>query len=306
MVDAVFLTWNSRDQALECIAHLADPVVASITCVDNASSDGTAEAVRATHPDVRVVALDSDAGFAGALNRGAALGAAPFVLYLNDDVFAAPGSVSRLVEALEARPDAVACGGRLVNGDLTTQDRYRPRPFPSPATLVARLLGLERLWARNPWTGAHLRKPLDDHTTVEVDQPAGACLLVRRSVAEEAGGWDERYWFWYEDVDFSRRLARRGVSLYVPSAPFRHVGGATAGRLSAPEGHRRAYYGALRYAEGHFSRAGRAAVALTMIAVALVRGALRMRSDPDGARTYVMLARSARAVLLGRGLPRSA
>ena len=184
-VDAVFLTWNSREQALECVRHtLATELVASLVVVDNASSDGTADAVRAAHPDITVIALEQGVGLAEALNMGAKLGDAPFVLYLNDDVFAEPGAIATLLEALEARADAVAAGGRLVEADLSTQDQYRPRPFPSPATVVARLFGFERLWPRNPWTGTHLRDKLDDHTTVEVDQPAGACLLVRRPVVE--------------------------------------------------------------------------------------------------------------------------
>lgn len=306
MIDAVFLTWNARDQALACIAHLQGPQIAGIVVVDNASTDGTVEAVRAAHPDVTVLALDAPLGLAAGLNRGAELGEAPFILYLNDDVFAAPGSVEALLEALESRPDAVAAGGRLVERDLTTQDQYRPRAFPTPLTVVARLLGLERLWPRNPWTGGHLRHRLDDFATIEVDQPAGACLLVRRSVIERIGGWDERFWFWYEDVDLARRLAPHGVLLYVPTAPFRHVGGATASRLTLAEGHRRVFYGALRYARTHFSPAGRAAVAVTMIAVSLLRGTLVVRSDRAGARIYAVLARSALSVLLGRDIAQPA
>ena len=73
-------------------------------------------------------------------------------------------------------------------------------------------------------------------------------MLVRREVTERIGGWDERYWFWYEDVDFSRRLAAHGTQLYVPAAPFRHVGGATARRLRRVDGHRRTFHGVLVYA----------------------------------------------------------
>lgn len=301
MIDAVLLTWNSREQAMECVAHTHDPeVIASIVVVDNASTDGTADAVRMAHPDVTVLALEHGVGLAAGLNMGARLGSAPFVLYLNDDVFAEPGAIRTLLETLEGRPDAVAVGGRLVDPDLVTQDQYRPRPFPMPSTVVARLLGLERLWPRNPWTGIPLRRPLDDRTTVEVEQPAGACLLVRRSVVEQIGGWDERYWFWYEDVDFSRRLAQHGVSLYAPTAPFRHVGGATARRLSAPQGHARYFYGVLQYSRTHFSRSGRAAVALAILVVSLVRAALWVRQDRAGARVYLGAARGAVALLRGK------
>jgi GT2 family glycosyltransferase len=304
-VDAVFLTWNSREQALQCVAHTRDPeLIASIVVVDNASTDGTADAVRAAHPDVTVVALQDGVGLAEALNLGARLGSAPYVLYLNDDVFAHPGAIGTLLETLERRPDAVAAGGRLVEPDLATQDQYRPKPFPPPVTLVARLFGLERLWPRNPWTGAQLRRPLDDHTTVEVDQPAGACLLVRRSIVERTGGWDERYWFWYEDVDFSRRLAAHGVSLYVPTAPFRHVGGATARRLSAPAGHARYFFGVLQYARIHYSRGGRATVAAAMLAISLARAALRAPRDRAGARIYLGAARGAIALVRGREIER--
>ena len=306
MIDAVVVTWNAGEQACACVEHTRDPeLVATIVVVDNASSDGTADAVRAAHPDVTVIALEQGVGLARALNLGARLGSAPFVLYLNDDVLAEDGAIRSLLEALHARPDAVAAGGRLVNPDRSTQDRYRPRPFPSPATVVARLLGLERLWPRNRWTGAHLRQPLGDRRTSDVQQPAGACLLVRRSAVERTGGWDERYWFWYEDVDFSRRLAAGGASLYVPSATFRHVGGATARRLSAADGHARYYHGALRYAGTWFSGRGRAAVALATLAVSLGRAALRVPFDRREARIYLRSARSALALLCGRSITRA-
>ncbi|MEY2516057.1 MAG: N-acetylglucosaminyl-diphospho-decaprenol L-rhamnosyltransferase [bacterium] len=304
-IDAVFLTYNARDTALECVAHLQEPEIASVVVVDNASSDGTADAIRAAHPGVTVIALTEPTGLAAALNRGAELGSAPFVLYLNDDAFATPGAIRLLLDTLQARDDAVAAGGRLVDpGDLRTQDRYRPQPFPNPATVVARLFGLERLWPHNPWTGKHLRRMLDDETTVEVDQPAGACMLVRRPVTERIGGWDERYWFWYEDVDFSRRLAPHGTQLYVPSAPFRHVGGATAKRLNVAAGHARYFYGALQYAHTHFSRGGRAVVALAMLVVALVRAALSVRRDRAAVKIYLGAARGALALVAGREIKR--
>lgn len=304
LVDAVFLTWNSREQALACIAHLDEPEIAQIFVIDNASADGTAQAIREAYPDVSVLALDAPTGLATAMNLGAKRGTAPFVLYLNDDVFATPGAVGILLEALRDRDDAVAAGGRLVDPDLSTQDRYRPRSFPSAATVAARLLGLDRLWPRNPLTGRHLREMADDHTTVAVDQPAGACMLVRRAVAERVGGWDERYWFWYEDVDFARRLARHGVLLYVPRASFRHVGGATARRLKAPAGHARYFYGVLQYSRTYFPRAGRAAVALAMLAISLGRAVARAGTDRAGARIYLGAARGAIALVRGRPIRR--
>lgn len=298
-VDAVFLTADSREQALECIAHLGGPEIASIAVVDNASVDGTAAAVAEVHPDVTVIALDNPTGLATALNRGAVLGSAPFILFLNDDVVAAPCAVRRLLDALERRPDAVAAGGRLVNADLTTQERYLPRRFPSPIVVVARMFGLERVAQRLRST-AGLRPGLDDHATVAVDQPAGACILVRRSIAERIGGWDERYWFWYEDVDFCLRLAAHGPRLYVPGAAFRHVGGATARRLPRHEGHRRLCHGVLVYAQTHYSTSGRALVAAAVWATAIVRAARARPGQPEAAQAYAAVARAAHDVLFRR------
>ncbi len=303
MIDAVFLTWRSRELALECIEHVqACELVTSVTVVDNASGDGTAQAVRAAHPGVRVIGCEYEVGLSAALNMGAARGSAPFVLYLNDDVFVQPGAIETLLRTLQERPDAVAAAGRLVGADLLTQDPYRPRRFPTPATIVARLLGVERLWPANPLTADHVRRPLDDRATVAVDQAAGACLLVRRSVVERIGGWDERYWFWYEDVDLARRLAPHGLTLYVPTAVMRHVGGATARRLASPQGHARLFYGIAQYARTYFTPPGRAAVALALIAVSLARAALRSPSDHAGRGTYLDLARQGARLLRGAAL----
>jgi len=301
----VVITHIRRSEALGCVRRLlALPERPPVVLVDNASTDGTADAVRAENPDVTVIALEQGVGLAEALNMGAKLGKAPYVLYLNDDVFAEPGAIGTLLETLESHPEAVAAGGRLAEPDLSTQDQYRPRPFPSPVTVVARLFGFERLWPRNPWTGSHLRNKLDDHATVEVDQPAGACLLVRRPVVDATGGWDERYWFWYEDVDFSRRLAQHGVSLYVPTAPFRHVGGATARRLKAPAGHARYFYGVLQYSRTHYTRAGKALIAAAMLAISLGRAALQAPKDRAGAKIYLGAARGAIALVRGREIKR--
>jgi GT2 family glycosyltransferase len=300
LIDAVFLTNTSRDQALKCISHLREPEIASIVVVDNASTDDTVDVIRADHPDVTVVALDRPSGISAALNRGAEVGTSPYVLYLNDDVFAAPGSVRRLLDTLCEHDDAVAAGGRLCNDDLTTQDRYRPRSFPTPVAVVARLLGLDRVWPRNPLTGRHLRHKLSDEATVAVDQPAGACMLVRRPIAERIGGWDERFWFWYEDVDLSRRLALHGTQLYVPSAPFKHIGGSTVGRMTRAQSHRCTFHGILLYAKSHFSGTGRALVALALVAIGAMRALMSVWRDREAARMYVATAREALALLAGR------
>ena len=116
-----------------------------------------------------------------AYNRGAEQGTAEFVLFLNDDVFASARAIDKLVASLERRPDAVAAAGRLVDpGNGSTQLEYQPRRFPTLATFLAALAGIQKLWPTNPWTGAHLRDPLDEAAP-------GACLLIRRQAFQAAG-----------------------------------------------------------------------------------------------------------------------
>ena len=255
MVDAVVVTMDSREMVLQCLAHLGD--ADQVTVVDNASADGTAEAIVREHPEARVIRLDRPESLAAAYNRGAEAGTRDLVLFLNDDVLVEPESIGRLVEVLNKDSDAVAAAGRLVDADTgATQREYLPRPFPGVGRFVAAFVGLERAWSNNPWTAPHRDRPLDA-APVTVDQPAGACLLVRRSAFAAVGGWDAAFELWFEDTDFARRLGRLGSVVFVPSAAVRHIGGHSTQRLPRPEIVRRSYGSALRYGAKHFGRTRR-------------------------------------------------
>lgn len=286
-VDAVVVTWNSRETALRCLEHLAGVPVERVILVDNASADGTADAVESAHPEVEVVALEREHGLAAAYNRGADRGSAPLVLFLNDDVFVNDEAVRALVSALDERPSAVAAAGRLVDpDDGSTQAEYLPQPFPTLASLTAMLAGR----GRSP-------VELSDVETVVVDQPPGACLLIRRDVFDAAGGWDEDFEFWYEDVDLARRLKARGEVLYVPAARVAHAGGQSARRLSRAQVVSRHYRGALLYAHKHFPASKRTAAGL-LYALA---GAVKLVSrDPDARRAYGTVLRNGLRVAANR------
>jgi GT2 family glycosyltransferase len=304
-VDVVIPTFDARDLVSACVDRLSDAAIASITVVDDASGDGTADAL-ADRPAVRVVRLERHRGLAYALNRGAREGSGRAILFLNNDIFAPPGAVDRLLAALDANPDAASAAGRLIDPKTRrTQSSYQPRSIPGPAAVIARLTGLERWWPRNPLTGQHLRAPLpEDRPSVTLRQPAGACLLVRRADHEAIGGWDEHFSFWYEDVDYARRLARRGPTVYEPAAAFAHVGRASSARWSKPDQHRRLYHGTLVYSSLHFGRAGRIVVGSTAAIVASARvGPFTARGDRRAAATYREIARQGFGVALSRVPP---
>ncbi len=296
-LDVVVVTFDTRDVTLSCLEHLTAAAGLRAIVVDNGSTDGTAEAIAQRFPQATVVRLEEGVGFAEACNRGAAAGDAPLVLFLNSDVLARPGAIDALAGALEARPDAVAAGGRLVDpGTDDTQPAYAPQPFPGLGTLVARVTGLEALRATSPDPAL-----LAERGTVECDQPAGACILVRRAVFDAIGGFDEHYWFWYEDVDLARRLRARGPLLHVGGAVFEHLGGGTFASWGREQGLRSRLHGIVRYASVHLPRRDRALLGLALAASGALRflafRLLRRRALADawreGARAGLGLVRRA-------------
>lgn len=304
-VDVVIPTFNAKDMILRCLEYLQDPAIAQITVVDDASTDDTRGAVSDRFPEVRTIVLDRHRGLAYALNRGAETGDAEYVLFLNNDICPVDGAVGELYRALRDNPLAVSAGGNLVDPQTgRTQDTYRPRAIPGLAGLVARLTGIERLWPRNPWTGQHLSRPLDEVATSRTDrQPAGSCLLVRRDTLERVHGWDERYWFWYEDVDLSRRLRELGDALYVPTAVFEHVGRASTTGWVRYEQHRRLYHGTLRYAQRHLPRRQQIVLGALMAAVTFPRIVwLGLGGRRDACDVYRHIFDEALALIAGRAL----
>lgn len=301
MIDVVVVTADSQKMVLDCLRELVGPNIASVTVVDNGSQDGTAEAVRQAFPTAQLVRLPDPQGLATAYNRGAEHGRARFILFLNDDVLAADGSIDELARALQRMEGAVAAAGRLVDpNDGETQLEYQPKTFPTAATFLASLAGLPRVWPRNPWTGRHLRRQLDEDATVVVEQPPGACLLVRREVFEAVGGWDEGYVFWYEDVDLARRLRACGDVIYVPTAVFRHVGGHSARRLSRRDVIERSYGGTLRYTGRHLDRWQQRVIGAAFAVTSAIRALVVRHSDPDLADTYRQVGRRAAGLVVGR------
>jgi N-acetylglucosaminyl-diphospho-decaprenol L-rhamnosyltransferase len=307
-VDVVIVSADMGAMTLQCIGRLDSPAIASVVVVDNAfgAEPGVGDAREQIAARADVVALDRPHGFAAANNRGLRHGGAPFALLLNSDVLVVAGAVETLLRALAEQPHAVAAGGRLVDPQtLATQQQYRPRPFPTLANFLVIVLGIEELWPANPVTrryhGAATTTAEDDVSVRAVAaQPAAAALLVRRDVMDAVGGFDERFWFWFEDSDLLLRLAARGSILYAPGAVFRHLGGGSFSRWSKAAHIRSIHHGIVQYADAHFSRPRRAALGLAELAVSLPRVALFHSSRPQEAAAWRSVAGAGVALLRGR------
>jgi GT2 family glycosyltransferase len=233
-VSILVVSWNTRELTLRCIdtlpASVDDGTAYETVVVDNASRDGTADAL-AERDDVTLIRNDRNRGFAEGVNQAYAASTAPTVLLLNSDVEIAPGALSVLVRFLRDHPSIAGVGPLYLNPDGSPQAfHYR---FPTlPAMLASASGPLRRL----PPLARSVRRygMLDDDFSQAraVPQPSASCLLLRRD--RLPSGWllDERYPVYFNDVALARWLADRGDELWMtPDATVRHVHGASTRML---------------------------------------------------------------------------
>jgi GT2 family glycosyltransferase len=237
-VDVIIVSYNTRRDLDACLASLAALIptpLGRVVVVDNASTDGTVDAVRRDWPHVDLVALDTNIGFGAANNIGFARCTSTLVLLLNSDTFVPPGAIETLAERLAAT-GAAAAGPRLVDRDGRPEVSFGPMLSP---LAEARQWMWQRLARSSGGLAARLTRR---HLSRErfVDWVTAACCLVVRQAAVDAGLFDERYFMYEEDVDFCAALRAHGSRiLFTPAAEVVHARGQSAG--SQPASTRRHY-----------------------------------------------------------------
>ena len=231
----VTVSYNSSDVLPACLASLeraAEGLALDLVVVDNASADGTPEAIAARFPHARILRNPTNTGYARAVNQGLAATTAPFVLVINPDCEVRPGALRALVAWLEAHPRAAIAAPKILNPDGSLE--YSARAFPNHLTfLFNRYSLLTRVFPNNPFSRRYLLTDWDHATPREVDWVSGACLLVRREAVARVGGMDEAFFMFNEDVDWCRRMKLAGFAVcYVPDAVVVHHIGASRRRVA--------------------------------------------------------------------------
>jgi N-acetylglucosaminyl-diphospho-decaprenol L-rhamnosyltransferase len=199
-----------------------------LVVVDNGSADGSVDALRAAVPGARVVRSPGNVGYARAANLGIAATRAPVVAVLNADVSIEPGTAKAMLARFDGEPALGACGPRIRNVDGS--DYPSARRSPSIGLAVAHgLLGL--WWPSNPFTVRYRELGADPAQPRSVDWVSGAAIWLRRSALDAAGGWDEGYFMYVEDLELCRRLRLAGFDVaYEPGGVVTHVQGASTSR----------------------------------------------------------------------------
>ena len=227
MLSILIISFNTRDTTLRCLravyAHL-DGVAAEVIVVDNASADGSADAVAAEFPQVVLIRSLENAGFGAANNLAMTQAKGDVFLLLNSDAFLSSGALPAMLKVLDDQPKVGVVGPRLLNADGSLQRScYR---FPSPGVAWREALWISAVAPATSMLGDLRKWPHDKPYRPE--WLIGACMMVRRSVYETVGGFDPKFFMYYEEADWQKRIRAAGWEIaFTPAAQVTHLGGAS-------------------------------------------------------------------------------
>jgi N-acetylglucosaminyl-diphospho-decaprenol L-rhamnosyltransferase len=228
-LSVVVLSWNVADLLADCLRSLPGACAGwwprtEVIVVDNASTDNSADMVRTRFPHVRLIHLPENLGFSGGNNAGIRAARGDYILLLNPDTVAHPGSISLLCDYMEAHPEAGIIGPRLLNADGSLQPSRRR--FPTLTTALIESTPLQQFVPNASSLRRFYMLDRPEDAPQQVDWLSGAVLLCRREALEQAGPFDPGYFMFSEEVDLCRRVAQAGWSIaYLPAAEVTHFGG---------------------------------------------------------------------------------
>jgi len=241
-LDIVIVNWNAGRQLRDCLESVAAAdqtgfELRRVVVIDNASKDGSVDNLDDIEVPLSIVRNPENRGFGAACNQGAAGSLADYLLFLNPDMRLFKDSLSVPATFME-RPENRQVGsvGIQLLDERGRVSRTCTR-FPTPGRFFSKMVGLDRLFPA--WFPSHFMFDWDHLESREVDHVIGAFFLVRRSVFEELSGFDERFFVYLEDLDFSFRAWQAGWrSFYLAEAQAYHKGGGTSEQIKA----RRLFY----------------------------------------------------------------
>lgn len=284
----VVAAYNTRAYLERCLVELGDSH--EVIVVDAGSTDGSKALVRERFPRIRLLELEANPGYGGALNAGIAVASGELLILMNGDAWPLPGALERLVRAADSEPRAGILGPRLLNPNGTLQPSVRG--FPTAWRLATEYLFLRWFAPKSRALNAFYGAGFDHRCRREAEFLVGAVLLVRRELLGQIGGFDEDFFMFNEEVDLCYRARAAGWTvLFRPDAEFVHVGGASTSEVW-PSMYREQLRSHLRFLAKHHGR-GEAERARRFLAAAmefraavfgLTRRPARRKLSQDAAR----------------------
>jgi O-antigen biosynthesis protein len=220
-LSVIIVNYNVKyflEQCLLSVEKSAAGLDVQVVVVDNHSKDGSLDYLRPKFPTVNFVANDENIGFGKACNRGLKCARGELVLFLNPDTIVSEDCFSKCISFFDTRADCGAIGVKMVNGSGKFLKESK-RSFPSPLTSLYKLAGLSAVFPKSKLFGRYHLGHLDKNANHEVDVLAGAFVMVRKSLLDSIGGFDEEFFMYGEDVDLSYRIQEAGYKNYYLADP---------------------------------------------------------------------------------------
>ncbi len=253
----VIICWNDLKVIGECLRSIYDGTKTTqfeIIVSDNGSTDGSVQFIRTRFPQVQVLENGTNLGFGRGNNAGIRQACGDFVLILNPDTIIHPGALDKWIAFANAHPECGAFGCRIHNPDGSYQ--VSARPFPSVRGYLIAALYLRCLTYVSSAMVSDTYTGWSGDSEREVDWQSGCCLLVRGDLLRQLGGFDEQFFYHFEEVDLCRRIWNTGAPIrFIPGVHITHLGGQSVGRFPvrfAIEKNRNQY----RYFYKHFGETG--------------------------------------------------
>ena len=234
-LSVIILCWNDRKVIEDCLRSIyskTDSIEFEVIVADNGSTDGSIEFIRGSYPQVHVIENGRNLRFAKANNVGIRASQGEYVLILNPDTIIHDGALDRMIGFADEHPEIGAFGCRVLNADGSYQ--VSARPFTSLKGEWIAALNLRWLGRLHGWFTSDGYPGWRGTTQRQVDWLSGCFILVRGDVLKSIGGFDEQFFYYYEDLDLCRRIRQAGNPIvYVPDATITHLGGqSTKGRFT--------------------------------------------------------------------------
>lgn len=227
-VSICIVSFESRAYLAACLDALyrsAPRRATEVIVVDNGSSDGTAELLRAAYPQVRLIANPDNQGYTRPMNQALRAALGRYRVQLNPDTLPGPGAFDALADFMDANPQVGICTPRVLNRDGTLQLQCR-RSEARPWDVFTYFSGLARRFPRDPRFAGYLMTYQDNNRAYPVQAVSGSCMFIRAEVLDEVGYLDERFFAYQEDADFCLQARRAGWQVYyAPVADVIHFGG---------------------------------------------------------------------------------
>ena len=247
-VSIVVAAYNTADYLGRCLAALGERH--ELIVVDAGSTDGSQALVRERFPHARLLELESNPGYGGALNAGIEVASEQLLVLMNADAWPLPGGVERLAAAADSEPRAGIVGPRLLNLDGTLQPTVRG--FPTLWRLATEYLFLRWFAPRSRALNAFYGSGFDHASRRDAEFLTGAVLLVRKELLEQIGGFDECFFMFNEEVDLCYRAREAGWRVvFSPDAEFIHARGASTSQVW-PRMYREQLRSHLRFLQKHY------------------------------------------------------